>query len=291
MGHFSPLLPQFGFSSSVFFRGEFCGATDFLAAAGYGQIHVIRGGRVIMHHPDRESIEVDTPTLMFYPRPLDHRLVVPPGSKADLLCANVTFRRSANNPVSSALPDVMQVPLAGLKGLESTLTLMLEENAGEDDLGKAFVLDHLCDVLVIHVIRYAHAAGLVKLGTLAGLADARLALALEAVHDDPGRPWPVAEMARHAGMSRSAFISRFREVVGTSPAEYVLNWRLDLAERHLEEGRSVKDVARTVGYANQPAFTRAFAARRGIPPTEWLRRCLKAPQDGPAQQNGQTQAD
>lgn len=271
MDHFSPLLTQFGFTATLFFRGEFCGANEFRASDGYGQLHLVRGGRVIMHHGDRPPIEVDTPALVFYPRPLDHRLVVPPDSRAELLCANLVFRHPQRNPLATSLPDVIRIPLDAIKGLGPTLLMMFEESAGENALGRHFILDRLCDVLVIHVIRHALESGHVKTGTLAGLSEPRLAAALQAVHANPARPWTVEAMARLAGLSRTGFITRFRAVVGTTPADYVQNWRLDLAQTYLKDRRSVKDVARAIGYANQPAFTRAFAARFGVAPTEWMK--------------------
>lgn len=271
MDHFSPLLTQFGFTATVFFRGEFCGANAFHASDGCGQLHLVRGGHVVMQHQDGPPIDVRSPALVLYPRPHNHRLVVPPGARAELLCANLVFRCPERNPLAAGLPDVIQIPLEAMAGLGPTLLMMFEESAGQNVLGQQFILDRLCDVLVMHVIRHALASGHIRTGMLAGLSDAKLALALQAVHADPAHSWTIDAMAKIAGLSRTGFITRFRDIVGTTPADYVQNWRLDLAQTYLKERRSVKEVARAIGYANQPAFTRAFVARHGMAPTEWLR--------------------
>ena len=54
---------------------------------------------------------------------------------------------------------------------------------------------------------------------------------LAAVHADPTASWSVAAMAKHAGMSRSVFFERFREVVGEAPTAYLTRWRIEEAIR------------------------------------------------------------
>lgn len=264
------LLPRFGFSTSVFFRGDFCGRNQFRASDGSGHLHLVRRGPVHMVHKDGPPLCVLEPSLVFYPRPFDHRLEVPDGNLASLLCANVRFAHASRNPVALALPDVMCVPLRDADGLSATLSLLLAE-ASADGIGKQLILDGLCGVLVVHLLRHAWQEKLIRTGVIAGLSDVRLAPVLAAVHADAGRSWTLEEMAALAQMSRTSFINRFRDVVGMAPAKYLTGWRMNLAKALLEEGRSVKEVALTVGYRHQPAFSNAFAAWSGMAPTEWLR--------------------
>lgn len=207
---------------------------------------------------------------MFYPRAFDHRLVIPPGNTASLLCANVRFAHSNRNPIALALPDVMCVPLRDAPRLSSTLSLLLEEDAA-DEVGRQLIVDGLCGVLVVHLIRHAWKEKLIKTGVIAGLSDVQLAPVLSALHTDPGRSWSVDEMASLAQVSRTNFINRFRDVVGMAPAKYLTEWRMNLAKNLLAEGKSVKEVAITVGYKHQPGFSKAFASWCGMAPTEWLK--------------------
>jgi AraC-like DNA-binding protein len=71
-------------------------------------------------------------------------------------------------------------------------------------------------------------------------------------------------------MSRSSFAARFRDVVGVPPAEYVTRWRLMVAQERLRAGASVAVTATELGYANSPAFSRAFSQRIGCSPRAWL---------------------
>ena len=77
-------------------------------------------------------------------------------------------------------------------------------------------------------------------------------------------------MAQAAGMSRSAFAARFRAVVGSTPADYLSDWRMTIARSLLTTGYSVKHIADALGYANASALSRVFAQRVGVPPRVWV---------------------
>lgn len=97
-------------------------------------------------------------------------------------------------------------------------------------------------------------------------------------------PVSVAEMARIAALSESAFFAAFQRHFGQSPMRWLGERRLLLARdliiggvgaedaggscRHLSFG----EVARRVGFADQSAFSRAFTRRFGHAPSK-LRRC------------------
>jgi AraC-like DNA-binding protein len=124
---------------------------------------------------------------------------------------------------------------------------------------------------MIRLLRHCIDQGLTQGGTLAGLADARLAKAITAIHDDPARERDLPSMAALAGMSRARFAVRFREVTGVTPADYLASWRVMTAQGLLKKGRQLKHVADDVGYGSASALTRAFVRKLGCSPTEWLK--------------------
>jgi AraC-like DNA-binding protein len=63
---------------------------------------------------------------------------------------------------------------------------------------------------------------------------------------------------------------RFRKEYGLSPNAMRLRMRMQMAQSLLLQGeRSVKEVARSVGYGRQHEFTRAFSKCFGVSPTQW----------------------
>jgi AraC-like DNA-binding protein len=92
------------------------------------------------------------------------------------------------------------------------------------------------------------------------------------MHDDPQMPWSIDSLAELAAMSRSAFATRFKRMVGVAPAEYLTDWRMALAKKQLSQGCAVKRIAPDLGYANASALSRVFTQRVGVSPREWLSR-------------------
>jgi len=92
------------------------------------------------------------------------------------------------------------------------------------------------------------------------------------MHESPGKPWTVAELAKAAALSRSAFFERFSRAVGVAPMEYLLSWRMALAKNLLlREECSVTEVAGRVGYSSASTFSVAFTRHVGLPPTRYAR--------------------
>ncbi|XLX42585.1 helix-turn-helix domain-containing protein [Ectopseudomonas mendocina] len=72
-------------------------------------------------------------------------------------------------------------------------------------------------------------------------------------------------------MSRTKFAALFNEVMGMTPMAYVTAWRIKVAQDLLRDGKPIKVIADSVGYASQASFSRSFAQQVGQPPGEWLR--------------------
>jgi AraC-like DNA-binding protein len=89
------------------------------------------------------------------------------------------------------------------------------------------------------------------------------------LHEQPATPWSVAELAAAANLSRAGFAELFRRVVGQSPADYLVNWRISLAQKRLREGKPIALIAEEVGYESPSALARAFRRKTGLSPREW----------------------
>lgn len=272
----SPLLDDRRLHARVFHTGPLCGVTTFAARPGRGFLHVLRRGEMAVTHRDTDGTlvrrEVQEPTLLLYPRPLEHAFHNAPVDGSDFACATFESDTGDTHPLLRALPPVLVVPLAAVPSLGPALDLLFAE---VDDVrcGGRLLADRLFEVVLIQLLRWVldhgDEVGLPP-GLLTGLADRDLAPALLAVHDAPGRPWTVASMAREAGLSRSAFAARFTAAVGCPPAEYLARWRMTVAQERLRGGATVARTAGELGYATPAAFSRAFTQRVGRSPRAWL---------------------
>jgi AraC-like DNA-binding protein len=272
----SALLDRFRVRAQLFHSGALCGLTRFDARAGHGYLHVLRRGRMAVTHAARSGapkrLELDEPTLLFYPRPIDHAFHNPPREGADFTCAQLAFDGGADHPLVRALPALLAVPLARVPGLEASLDLLFAET-DQVRCGRRLLADRLFEVVLIQLLRWLldhpQDAG-IDAGVVAGLSDPRIARALSAIHERPGDAWTLERMAMAAGMSRTSFAEGFRVLVGQTPADYLTGWRITLAKSGLARGRPLKALARELGYANPSALSRAFTARTGRSARDWL---------------------
>ncbi len=274
----SSLLERFRVRAALFHAGALCGVTPFEARPGRAFLHVLRRGAMEVRHPGRggsgRQWRVDEPTLLLYPRPLHHVFVNPPRDGSDFTCATLDFDGGERNPIVGALPDVVQVPLAEVDGLQPALDLLFAE-ADRRRCGSRVLVDRMFEVVLIQLLRWiVDHPGRVGIsgGLIAGLSDARLARALVGLHRAPQDAWSLSTMAGVAGMSRSAFAAAFKAATGTTPAAYLTDWRLTLASSLMRSGRPVKLIAAETGFASASSLSKAFRQRLGASPRQWLER-------------------
>ena len=161
----------------------------------------------------------------------------------------------------------------------ATLVRLVGEEATEARTGRDLVLTRLVEVLLVEALRTAPRDDAPP-GLLRGLADERLARALQQMHADIARSWTVAQLAKTAALSRSAFFERFMRIVGMAPMEYLLAWRIAVAKdllRHHDVG--VSEVARHVGYDSASSFSTAFNRQVGLSPSRYAREVRDASAD------------
>ena len=113
----------------------------------------------------------------------------------------------------------------------------------------------------------------VPAGQLRGLDDESIARAMALMHERPADPWSVATLAQASYLSRTIFSERFRTLVGVTPMHYLGSYRMTLAAEKLKNRQlSLHQVAESVGYESEKAFSRAFQRWTGLTPSAYARR-------------------
>ena len=269
MDQLAPFFERFSLTARTFYSGILCGSSGDQESEHAGHLDVLKKGRLKITRPDARQMAIDTPSILFFPRPRLHRLHGPVEQGAELVCATVEFGVGMLNPLIASLPEPLVLALNALPELAPTLQLLYSEAFSESP-GRQAAMDRLFEYLFVLLIRSAMNAQLIDSGVLMGLSDPRLGRAIDAMHKHPETSWSLEQLAQCAGMSRARFAPHFRQVVGMTPFEYLTNWRLGVAQTMLRKGNSLKLIASAVGYANATALTRVFTQRVGMSPSEWL---------------------
>ena len=90
---------------------------------------------------------------------------------------------------------------------------------------------------------------------------------LKLIHQNPNHELNVDILASKAGMSRTLFISYFKQVLGVPPKKYIVDWKLSLSkDLFVYTDNNILNIALDLGYQSESTFGRAFKLKFGIPP-------------------------
>lgn len=96
---------------------------------------------------------------------------------------------------------------------------------------------------------------------------------LDRMHDDPTRPWTGGEMADVSGVSLRRVQEGFRQYVGVSPRECLLDIRLERVRdelRRAETPCTVTEIAMRWGFTHTGRFAMAYRRKYGESPSQTL---------------------
>jgi AraC-like DNA-binding protein len=156
----------------------------------------------------------------------------------------------------------------------SSLAALMRDELARGDAANRLLLQRLCDALLVALARSGSPAPI----DLVRPADARMARTLAALHERFAERWTIAKMAKIAGMSRAAFVARFKRVAGAAPASYLARLRVDAARTLLvETDEPAAKIALQVGYRSAFAFSRVFKRLVGSPPVAFRKAMRAAP--------------
>jgi AraC-like DNA-binding protein len=293
--------------SLIRMRGEFVCATDFYAPWGVsfdrpvGYFHIVERGSIWLTMQNTKPQRVDAGDMLVLPLGTEHTLqssinarTIPvatafnetaprdghayriggDGDLSQVICGQFSFSGVLAPKLLKVLPPMIHLvgsTHAPLEWLQLTARYLVEETR-QPSPGSAIIIERLLDLFFFQVIRTWAARSSHASGWLSGLTDPYVARALAAMHENPASDWTLAQLAKVAGLSRSAFASRFTATVGVTPLKYLASWRLNLVADHLRaRTASIAEIANLVGYGSEAALSRAFKAQFGVSPATFRR--------------------
>jgi|GEM_PF-796446 len=96
---------------------------------------------------------------------------------------------------------------------------------------------------------------------------------LDYVAKNFGKPIQIEDLAQEAGLSASHFSRLFKSVIGDSPYQFLMRYRVERAEEMmLDTSNALIGIALACGFSDQPHLTRIFKQHRGVTPKAWRNR-------------------
>jgi AraC-like DNA-binding protein len=195
------------------------------------------------------------------------------GDDATIVCGFLGLDARPFNPILAALPRVLHVS-GGTLGPDSWVASFLKAAVTESNQKRAggeAVLERMSEMLFVEVLRrYLDGLPVDQTGWLAAMRDPSVGRVLGLLHERPGKPWTLETLASEAAMSRSTLHDRFVHFIGHPPMQYLTQWRMQVASRLLRDTTAkVVEIASSVGYESEAAFSRAFKREVGMTPGAW----------------------
>lgn len=191
------------------------------------------------------------------------------GSRSVIVCGYFAFAHDAVHPVIASLPALIHLPAMASRSyawLEQLVSYMEGESHDQPEAWSEIVR-RVAEILFIHVLRACMGTHPNSTAALLALGDPQIGKTLALIHADPARDWSISALAAQAAMSKTVYTERFRQMLGTTPGRYLVDWRMHKARALLDRGDlSVKHVAWEVGYESETAFNRVFREHFGITP-------------------------
>lgn len=246
-----------------------------LDISGDSAIGLVHRGNAILSDGENTSLNTNQGDILWL-TPGNKFTLTSKDSDFQFLCCHLRFGPVRQNPLFDMIPAVLHLKSGDTskENLQPIVELLLQESL-QQRCGQETVLNRLAEVLLVHVLRYVMRHQKIETGVIAGLSDTRLARAITAIHNHPGQRWSVQSLANEAGMSRTAFNQFFRETVGCTPGDYLMQWRMRLACRWLETSQiMVGQIVDRLGYQSETAFFRAFRRQIGMSPGQYRERSV-----------------
>ncbi|WP_166241363.1 helix-turn-helix domain-containing protein [Paenibacillus turpanensis] len=99
---------------------------------------------------------------------------------------------------------------------------------------------------------------------------------LEFMKQNYMKPIPLGELPQLAGLTPSSYCRAFKRATGLTPGGYLSSLRIQHAKELLAQpSRSLKEVARSVGFQDELYFSRVFKQNEGVSPTLYRKRHKK----------------
>ena len=225
------------------------------------------------------------------PMPVSQLLPTPPwhqiptlkygggGELTRLVCGFLQCEDLLLHPFLKTLPSLMHVrAFADLNApLLATGVRYIIQETNCTQPGGICLLTRLVELMFVEILRnYIRNLPEQQIGWLAALRDSIIGQALDWLHAQPAYPWTVEELAKRVGVSRSTLATRFTQLLGQPPMQYLTQWRLQLAFQLLEStDDGLAKIATQVGYESEAAFNRAFKRYVGMPPGIWRNRKIR----------------
>jgi AraC family transcriptional regulator len=150
--------------------------------------------------------------------------------------------------------------------MESLGRLLLAE-LQQENLGRRLYIESLANILAVHLLRQYSATEPRPMIHRGGLPERQVLQVLDYIHDHLDQEIKLADLAELLGMSQFHFSAQFKQAIGTSPYQYLLQQRVERAKQLLKQtDQSIVEIALECGFNSHSHLSKQFRQLTGMTP-------------------------
>jgi AraC-like DNA-binding protein len=296
------VLETVRFKSSVYFKHGFRGDWGFeTPTSDYSQFHIVASGVCTLYYKENKYT-LSKGDFIIFPRGYEHQIKAneaadcKPGFfvlkeitkgydpfenygdiSTSLVCGHYELDKSVSHFMLFSLPELLIIRSDDYKKNSVTnniMQLLIDELSNEYNKNQ-IIIRRLSEILFISVLRLYFSGQ--ESSKVSIFSDQNIYQSLIYIHENLNSKLSIEVLTKHLGISRTAFINRFNNVVGATPLQYIKEWRLTKAKQLLKYSElSLADIGEHVGYDSPISFNNAFKNSFKITPHKY-RTIEKAP--------------
>lgn len=237
-----------------------------------GDCFLLLSGRPFRLASDLTLMPIDADTLFSSAR---EGGVVSCNGGGDFLLVGSRFALAGDHAdiLLGVLPPIVHIRKESDQAALRWLLERMMQELRDRQPGGLLVAQHLAHMMLVQALRLYLAEGLSGgVGWFFALADPQIGAAISAMHENPAHRWTLQKLAEHTCLSRSSFALKFKQMVGATLMEYLTRWRMLLAgDRLTNASDSIFEIALSLGYESESAFSTAFKRVMGCSPRQYSR--------------------
>ncbi len=192
--------------------------------------------------------------------------------KTNVVCGHFCFNGGPDHPFLNSLPNIVHIKSAENSHSPwlAMLLSIVEHEAKSGLPGSNTLVRKLTEIIFVQALRIHMHKSNKKAGFFKLIENPQISKTLEAIHHNLDRKWGLDDLAEIAGMSRTSYSVKFKELSGMTPLDYLTYCRLEKAKQLLKEsGKSVPEVSEAIGYPAHEHFQKLFKKKIGQTPSAY----------------------
>ena len=151
------------------------------------------------------------------------------------------------------------------------MMLRSELHRGNSGMGQLYI-ESLTNALTVNLLR--DYGGKLNPTYDGGLNSSQLSRVTDYINDCLTQTIKVQDMAKLLGISRFHFSRLFKQTIGMSPHQYVMQQRIELAKQLLKQDLAIADIALECGFNSHSHLGKYFRAMTGMIPKAYRHDCI-----------------